>query len=148
MMRKVLASDLDKICEIESKSFVSAWNKGQFEYELNENPYSNLYLLEDEDTKDIIGYFDLWVIFERAEIATIAVNPKYRKMGYGDILMEKIEEIAMEELCETISLEVRVDNVEALGLYEKHGFITINTKEGYYKEDGKFTDAYFMMKGI
>lgn len=146
MIRKMMTSDLDEVLKIEKDSFYDYWNRDQFLYELNDNPYAELYVITLDDK--IIGYYDLWLIFEHAEIATIAIDEKYRGNHYGKMLMQDIEERAMNNNCETISLEVRVSNKQAIGLYEKSGFIIINTKAGYYKTANGFEDGYFMMKGI
>lgn len=146
MIRKMTLEDLEEVLKIENESFFTPWSKQQYLYELNENPYSNLYVYTIDDK--IVGYCDLWLIFEHAEIATIAVSKDYRKNHIGQKLMEHIELLAIENGCETISLEVRVSNQSAINLYKKCGFITINTKKSYYKTSSGFEDGYFMMKGI
>lgn len=146
MIRKMTLEDLEEVLKIENESFFTPWSKQQYLYELNENPYSNLYVYTIDDK--IVGYCDLWLIFEHAEIATIAVSKDYRKNHIGQKLMEHIELLAIDNCCETISLEVRVSNQSAINLYKKCGFIIINTKKSYYKISSGFEDGYFMMKGI
>jgi len=148
MFRKMTSSDLDEVLEIEKKCFYTAWTLQQYQYELNQNPYANLWVLIDDSNNKIIGYYDLWVIFERAEIASIAVNPDYQKQGYGSKLMQHLHTIAKEQECESIALEVRVSNKPALALYQHYDFSVINTKPGYYETKDGYEDAYFMMKGI
>ena len=146
MIRKMKISDLNRIVEIEKNAFKSPWNEDQFRYELLENPYSELWVLEEDGI--IKGYYDLWIIFENAEIATIGVDPLYQKQGYGQKLMDHLTNEAMKHECETIALEVRVSNIPAISLYENNGFFTINVKQGYYKDPDGHEDAYRMMKGI
>lgn len=146
MIREMTEEDLETVLKIENDSFFTPWSKQQYLYELNENPYSNLYVYVVDDK--IVGYCDLWLIFEHAEIATIAVSKDYRKQHIGQNLMEHIEEKAIENGCETISLEVRVSNQPAIDLYSKCGFITVNTKKSYYQTSDGYEDGYFMMKGI
>ncbi|MBR0385886.1 MAG: ribosomal protein S18-alanine N-acetyltransferase [Erysipelotrichaceae bacterium] len=146
MIRKAAMRDLDSLCAIEKRCFANPWKRSMFEYELQENPYSGIWVLEEKG--EIIGYYDLWIIFERAEIANIAVDKPYQQMGYGSLLLNHLEQQATASLCETISLEVRVSNEKALRLYRQHDFIIVNTKPGYYKDPSGYEDAYFMMKGI
>ena len=146
MIRKAAMQDLDILLEIEKRCFRNPWKRSMFEYELNENPYSTVWILEEKGV--IIGYYDLWIIFERAEIANIAVDVPYRSLGYGSLLLNHLEQQAANSMCETIALEVRVSNEKALQLYEAHGFVIMNTKPGYYKDPDGYEDAYFMMKGI
>ncbi|MDO4378578.1 MAG: ribosomal protein S18-alanine N-acetyltransferase [Erysipelotrichia bacterium] len=146
MIRKMTEQDLNAVLKIEKESFFDYWNREQYLYELHENPYAELYVLVIDDK--IIGYYDLWIIFDHAEIANIAISSEWRNKHYGKKLMEDIEEKAIENNCETISLEVRVSNLSAIKLYENSGFITINTKKNYYKTSRGYEDGYFMMKGI
>lgn len=146
MIRKAVSSDIDKLCEIEKRCFKAPWNHSQFEYELRENPYANIWVLDLDGV--IIGYYDLWIIFEHGEIANIAVDRPFQQMGYGSLLMDHLERQAKERGCETLSLEVRVSNQQAIRLYSQHDFITVNVKPGYYKDPDGYEDAYFMMKGI
>ena len=146
MIRKMKKSDLNEILEIERLCFDDAWSRKDYEYELYDNPYAQLWVMIEDDR--IVGYYDLWITFEQAEIANIAVLPDYQHRGLGQQLMRHLEMKAMENDCETIGLEVRVSNVQAIRLYENQGFSVINTKPGYYRHAGKYEDAYRMMKGI
>ena len=146
MMRKATAGDLKILAEIEKRCFPNPWTEAMFRYELNENPYASIWILEEKG--NIIGYYDLWIIFERAEIATIAVDEPYQQQGYGSVLMNHLEQQASSSGCENICLEVRVSNEKAQRLYRSHDFVIVNTKPGYYKDPNGFEDAYFMMKGI
>ena len=94
----------------------------------------------------IVAYFDYWIIFDRAEIATIGVKEEYRHLGYGQKMMNYIVEQAELNGCENVSLEVRVSNDKAIKLYEKNGFININTRKNYY--DDNHEDAYLMVKPL
>ena len=146
MIRKLKKSDLDAVLEIEKQCFDDAWSRNDYLYEIYDNPYAQLWVLVEDDK--VVGYYDLWVTFEQAEIANIAVLPDYQHKGYGQQLMKHLERKAMEAGCETIGLEVRVSNENAIRLYESQGFTVINVKQGYYRHNGKYEDAYRMMKGI
>lgn len=143
MIRRFQKEDVDSVIEIENRCFSRPWKYSDLDYEANSNPYAQIYVLE-EDGK-IIGFYDLWVIFENGELARIAILPEYQHKGYGKMLMEHMEETAMNNGCETIALEVRVSNEKAINMYSSFGFVTINIKEKYY-DNGE--DGYRMMKGV
>ena len=147
MIRKMKSSDLDRIMEIETFCFHDFWNRRQYEYELNDNPYAQLWVLVDDEGV-IVGYYDLWIIFERAEIANIAIAPDCQHQGYGHLLMEHLLREAGKAGCETVDLEVRASNARAISLYENYDFSVINTKPGYYRQGGESEDGLYMMKGI
>lgn len=144
MLRKMLEKDLDTVLQIEEIVFHGRWNRDHFIYELQENEFAYLYVLEKND--EIVGYFDLWITFETAQVATIAVHPKYQGRGYGNYLMNEMKMMADHELCETMMLEVRVSNKKAIALYEKNGFIQMNIRKGYYNDNNE--DAIVMVKAL
>ncbi|HPW53965.1 MAG TPA: ribosomal protein S18-alanine N-acetyltransferase [Erysipelotrichaceae bacterium] len=147
MIREMLVSDIDEVMEIEEVSFSDAWNYDHFVYEILFNPYASIWVLENEES-EIVGFADLWIMFERAEIANIAIRKDQQGRGLGYKLMQHIEKLAIEAHCETIALEVRVSNKSAISLYKKCGFEIINTKKNYYYWKGVSEDGHFMMKGI
>lgn len=129
---KMQESDLDSITKLEEKCFLQPWNKEQCLYELNENPFSTGYIVEEEG--DIKGYAFLWVTFEIAQLARIGVAPSSRKKGYGKFLMQALLEKSKEAGCEFFSLEVRESNEAARKMYESLGFIQVNVSKNYYPD--------------
>ncbi len=144
MIRAAEDQDLDRIAELENVLFAdSPWPWKEFEHELHENPFA--ILLVDEEEGRVVGYLDYWILYEQAQVATIGVDPEYQNRGIGSALLSYAEKDAADQGCETFSLEVRVSNAPARHLYEKHGFIQVNIRKGYY-ENGE--DAYLMVKPI
>ena len=77
---------------------------------------------------------------------SIAVRPGYRRLGVGSALMSETVRV-MKEIygVESIFLEVRVSNIQAIRLYEKFGFVKVRRIKGYYR-DGE--DAFVMVKRL
>ena len=76
-------------------------------------------------------------------IYSIAVHPDYRGRGLGQILMDQTILTAGECKATKITLEVKVTNTSAIGLYMKNGFIPAGIKPCYY-HDG--LDAIYMQR--
>jgi ribosomal protein S18 acetylase RimI-like enzyme len=57
-------------------------------------------------------------------ITTLAVKTKYRKRGYGLLILDKLMEIAHHEGCRKIVLETS----QAQGLFLKRGFKTVRNR--------------------
>lgn len=73
-------------------------------------------------------------------VATFGVDPDYRMQGIGTRLLEAIEaemDMPSYKLC------VRQSNTAAIRLYEKHGYIPVDTWSRYYKGG---EDALVMQK--
>ena len=130
IMRK---EDLAQIVDLEKKCFNDAWNLEQIENELEVNPFSNGYMLKENDK--VVAYAFMWETFEMAQIARIGVDPDQRKKNYGQKMMEELFEKARSGGCEYMSLEVRESNTAAIKLYEKLGFVTVNVSKGYYSDN-------------
>lgn len=64
--------------------------------------------------------------------------------GIGSALMERLIAHARENGIEIMELQVRCDNLRAIRLYEKFGFVKIGHYPGYLKVDGKLVDCDLM----
>lgn len=145
MIQEMKLSDLEEIDRLEKDLFKNdAWPKSSYEYELKENDLSRMYVLKEND--EIIAYGGMWFLFENADITTIGTNRKYWHLGYGQKMLEHLLNVAKENGCEFVHLEVRVSNINAINLYLKNGFEIIRTRKGYYSDNNE--DAYDMMRGL
>lgn len=118
------------------KKFTSLYN---FE-EILSSSYQQVwgYFIENE----LVGFVHLSISFESVDIVNIVVNPSFRRRGIASILMENILNIYPN--CEQLFLEVRVDNLPAINLYNKLGFREINRRKNYYGD----VDALVMERNI
>jgi ribosomal-protein-alanine N-acetyltransferase len=70
----------------------------------------------------------------KARIYSLVVAPAARGMGLGEALVMAAERAAAARGARAVSLEVRLDNLAARGLYEKHGYRQIQVLPGYYTD--------------
>lgn len=143
MIRELTKTDLNRIMEIEQKCFHSPYSLSQYEYELDENPFAKLFVLEIDN--EIVGFIDYWITFEMIQLCKIAIDPKYQGRHYADLLMGHMHLCGKIDGGENVSLEVRVSNTKAISLYQKYGYIEANLRKNYY-DDGE--DAYLMIKAL
>ncbi len=142
MIRKIENKDLVSVLKIEKELFLEdAWTEEMFRSEMNDNPFANVYVYELNG--EIIGYFDLLISYENAELANIGVSRQYQHNGIGTKMMEYINQLVQKNHCENFTLEVRMSNENAIHLYEKFGFKIVSSRKNYYA-DGE--DAYLMYK--
>lgn len=98
---------------------------------------------------DRTGFSILRVTGNEAEIMTMAVLPTHRRRGSGSILVADMLKCAQENAARSVFLEVRKNNKPARALYEKHGFVEISQRKGYYHNpDGTYEDAIVMKKSL
>ncbi len=89
------------------------------------------------------------ILYEHADIITIATHPEWRRRGIGTELLEKAIAHIAGSGTEKMLLDVEDGNAAASQLYEKHGFSVIHRRRQYYqKPDGTFTDALVMTKKL
>lgn len=141
MIRKMIQTDLDAVNEIEIQAFQDPWSRQDFINELESNPYSCIYVKEING--EVVAYVDLWIAYENAEIANIAVKKEFLHQGIASELMQYCLQKIQQSKCENFTLEVRVSNINAIKLYEKFGFQTVSKRKKYYA-DGE--DAYLMVQ--
>ncbi len=144
LIREMQFSDLNDIVDLERRLFTTPWSYKDFLYELNDNQFSFLYVIEHEN--HIVGYVDVWLMYEQAQIATIGIDSNYQGRGLSHMLMNYVLDIALNKKCEIMSLEVRVSNYKAISLYQKHGFTKEAIRKNYYQDNQE--DAYLMLKRL
>lgn len=127
--RTMSHDDLPQVSDIERRSYDYPWSHGVFRDCLLAG-YSCI-VLERADA--IAGYGILSVAAGEAHILNLCVDPGYRRLGYGDRLLDEILTRARAAGVREIFLEVRPSNTTALALYRKKGFRQIANRRAYYQ---------------
>lgn len=138
--------DLDEILALENESFVDPYKEKDLIYEISENPLNKYLLIKKNGL--LVGFLDYMVTFSSATINQIAVKKEYRRQGIATKLLNEMFESFpkdIEDVVETVTLEVRESNEAARKLYESVGFEKVVIKKNYYK-DGE--NAVYMVKRI
>ena len=74
----------------------------------------------------------------------ISVLSEYQNLGLGKIMMESILKKAKQYGKTKVELEVRIDNYNAIRLYEKFGFRNEGIRRHGFKVDGRYIDLLLM----
>lgn len=138
--------DIEPVMELERELFGDeAWSDTMFWSELAEHT-SRWYVVATAGDA-IAGYAGLCAYPpHEAFVQTIAVAPRHQQHGIGTDLLARLVVEASRRGCRQLDLEVRADNTVAIGLYERHGFVAIGRRRGYYQPSG--TDAVVMRKAL
>ena len=142
---ELLNEDIDAILPLENELYHKPWQKKDYEYELNDNPFAYYLKLVNKDNQEIMGFIGFWIKFEQAEITKVSIAKKYQGYKLSKLLMADAEQRIRLAECENITLEVRVSNVVAINLYKSCGLNIVATRKKYY-ENGE--DAYLMLKEL
>ena len=134
-------SDVDAVRELEKKAYGEHhWSKESFYNELS-NRLAKYFCAFDENGI-LTGYTGCWQIMEEAHITNLAVSPNFRRKYIGEALLKNIIDSCYSNMVKFITLEVRVSNAAAIGLYEKYGFKSLGVRKGYYQDNNE--DALIM----
>ncbi|MCM3588679.1 ribosomal protein S18-alanine N-acetyltransferase [Mesobacillus maritimus] len=131
--RRMETEDIDRIYEIETKSFTTPWSREAFYNELTKNRFALYTVIEVDD--QVVGYCGAWFIVDEVHITNIALLPEYRGMKLGEALLVKVMDMVREMGAKTMTLEVRVSNNRAQSLYRKLGFKDGAIRKNYYTDD-------------
>ena len=125
-------------CKIED-NYEKKWAKKDF-YTFISNQ-DNIFILSEPKPA---GYLKARVTRDEIEIISILIDKKFRKIGIGKSLLNKLLNIALKKKIQNIFLEVSVENLIAINLYKKFNFIRVGKRKNYYFKDGKYIDADIM----
>lgn len=106
-------------------------------YKITSNAFNHVIVYKENDI--IFGFLDYSVMYERAEINYIFVKEEYRNMKIGSYLLKSMLD---KEKVKQITLEVNVNNINAIKLYKKFGFQIVSIRKGYYEG----IDGYLMLR--
>jgi ribosomal-protein-alanine N-acetyltransferase len=141
----VLASctldDLDDVVEIERRCFPAPWTRQAFADELA-RPWARLEILRRRATGRVVAFCNYWVVADEVQILNVAVHPEERRRGLAARLVGHMVDEAKRAKARVLSLEVRVSNHAAVGLYRRFGFREVGLRPKYYADNGE--DALLM----
>ena len=135
-------SDLDEIKENLAENFDNFWSYEIFKEELVNNNSSYLVARSDDE---IVCYGGIKIVLDIADVMNIVTKKDKRNMGFAKFILNELINIAKEEDCNSITLEVNENNKPAIHLYEQFDFRQVGLRKKYY--DGK-SDAIIMRKNL
>ena len=122
--------DLESMKKIESLFREVFVNRSIIE-NINNNPFTNYFILYKNN--ELIGFINFDIIYDRCELININVINEEKGNGYGKFLMDYMINYIIKNNIVNITLEVRVDNLIAIKMYEKYGFIKKAIRKNYYQ---------------
>jgi ribosomal-protein-alanine N-acetyltransferase len=139
--REANAFDLPVFVSLDKELFpYSPWSSSQYKEEFS-SPTRHFVVAVD-DQQSIVGYAGVFAPdAAEADILTVGVVPDHRGKGIAKALMGLITDWAILQGSTAMMLEVKVDNSDAVGLYESLGYSKLNVRKDYF---GAGLDALVM----
>lgn len=94
----------------------------------------------------VVGWGGIWCVADEAEIASVCLDPAYRRLGGGTKLLQTLLRQARLSGAQNVYLEVRASNQAAQKLYRGAGFECIGVRKRYYTNPSE--DAVLMRCNI
>ena len=140
-VRTLTLGDLDDIDEIEQRAYVTPWSRTMFASEIAKPSSICLGAFEGERLVGYVinsRYVDAW------HVMNVAVDPDRQRRGVATALLERLFELTADDERRGYTLEVRMSNTGAIGLYEHLGFEARGIRRGYYTDNRE--DALIMWR--
>jgi ribosomal-protein-alanine N-acetyltransferase len=128
------------VLQIEHRVYPRPWSAALFLGELNHRE-NRVYVVARAGSA-VVGYAGAMLIETDAHVTTIAVDPLWHRRGIATRMLALVCREAIAMGTEQITLEVRVSNDAAQGLYRAFGFAPAGIRKNYYAESKE--DALIM----
>jgi ribosomal-protein-alanine N-acetyltransferase len=144
--RILRSSDGGACADLHATSFAHSWPAAEFEALLLDPAC----LAEGIDCKSgLAGFILSRRALDEAEILTVVVDPRARRQGCGERLLASHLARLPRHGVTTLFLEVSENNVAALTLYRRHGFVQTGKRGNYYAQpDGTRANALIMRRSL
>ena len=139
-IERLTYADLPHVIAIERRSFPAPWSLAMFVLELSK---PGGICLGARHRGELVGYLVCSRYHTVWHLMNVAVDPAYRRLRIATSLIDRLFGEA-DRPGERYTLEVRVSNSEAIGMYESFGFRSAGIRRRYYHDNNE--DALIMWR--
>lgn len=121
------------VLNIENAVHPKPWSAGVFSSELDLARRGERFYVVAVLMGEIVGYAGSMYAVDEAHVTNIAVAPEFRRQGIARLLLHTLATEAIHREMNSLTLEVRVGNEAAQGLYREFGFAPAGVRQRYYE---------------
>ena len=125
--------DLTAIQVIERQVYPQPWSVNVFANEIEMARQGHRYYVSAHRAGLLVGYAGMMIVVDEAHITNIATDPNRQREGIGRRILADLAWEARRRNCVALTLEVRLSNVAAQGLYHQFGFEPAGIRQKYYE---------------
>lgn len=137
--------ELPLLAKLDNGASLTPWSMASYVSSFA-NPRHKIYVLVV--AQQIIGTVIIGVALDEGEILQLWIKKELQQQGYGTVLIQHTIDLCKKSHLVDIFLEVRNDNINAISLYEKLGFVNVGIRKDYYNIDGWTFDAITMQNKL
>ncbi len=139
--REMRREDVPFISRLEEETFSMPWSEASFLQMMEKE--DTAYFVAEEDGR-LLGGCGLMLIAGEGNITNVVVAPEARRRGVAAGLLKHLMAEGDRAGLSAYTLEVRVSNEAAIGLYAKLGFVSEGIRPNFYEKPTE--DAMIMWK--
>ena len=140
-LRTMTEEDIPRMAELERIIFTDPWTEKVYR-ETFAIPGVEYVVAVEGDT--IVGGAGVRNIVGTGEITNVMLLPEYRGRGIGKAIVKDAIERGKRLGATEFTLEVRVSNSRAIGLYESLGFVSEGIRPGFYNNPKEDAGIYWI----
>jgi ribosomal-protein-alanine N-acetyltransferase len=139
-IRWAIKRDTPTLLKIEADSFEDPWTEEELlRCQRQRNTIGMVAELDD----DVVGFMIYELHKNRLHLASLAVDPQYRRRGIGRAMIRSLTgKIGLGSVRNRITLEVRESNLPAQLFFKSQGFRAVQVLRDFYENSTE--DAYLM----
>ena len=143
-IRRATADDYHSLQQLEVAAHRHPWADDVLRSMLNALAI-RAWLVEDSK-KTVVAFAFVQAVADEASLLNLVTAPEHQGKGLGRFLLNHVIDVLTQEgIAQSIFLEVRVSNYNAMHLYNSCGFVEVGQRRDYYVADnGKREDAMMM----
>ncbi len=147
ILRMMEPADVPQVAKIEQEAYRDRWSDFAYLSELKDNQLAfYVVLVPIGDESKIAGYGGFWSILDEGHITKVTISHEYRGQKLSKQLLLGMLKLAKANGAARVTLEVRVSNKAAIGLYHALDFIDSGIRPRYYTDNNE--DAYIMWREL
>ena len=132
---------LDAVLRVEQAAYSHPWTRTNFVDSIRSGYQAQTLVAGSE----LLGYFIAMQGVGEVHLLNLTVAPPHQRQGWARVLLDGLALWARSEQAQWLWLEVRVSNVRALAVYERHGYRRVGERRNYYPAPhGQREDAVVM----
>jgi ribosomal-protein-alanine N-acetyltransferase len=141
--RLLKVADACDCASLHATGFAHSWSASEFETLMSDRACLGVGI---RTKAGLAGYLVSRAASDEAEILTIVVAPALRGFGCAQrLLQDHLSRLAARNV-RTLFLEVDAQNLPAMALYRRNGFVEVGRRKAYYSAGG--SDALIMRRNL
>ncbi|GAB6046928.1 ribosomal protein S18-alanine N-acetyltransferase [Methyloparacoccus murrellii] len=142
ILRPMVRSDITLLAAIEASAYEFPWELETFRscFKIGYHCWVG------ERAREVVCYGISTIGAGESHVLNVCVAPAWQGQGYGRIVLQKLIDEAARLRADSMFLEVRPSNPNAIRLYRSLGFNEIGTRKDYYPARHGREDALVMAR--